>query len=765
MKRMMAITLLLLPALTWGQQAIGHWRDCFDYSAVYHIAIAGDRIYGSCRSGMYYYDIADNSALAFGKSTGLSDVGIATIAYDEPSKSLVVAYNNANIDILCDSRVYNLSDIKRSEVTGNKNINHIRFHNGTAWLATGFGIVVVDLSRREIKETYYIGAGGSHIAVYDIAFTSDSIYAATAEGLKRLPTDESHPGISDRWHTDNRVDSLTITTLDTIGGSLLLATYTFDPELITIYRSSTAGYTPLTSGQILSMRSDGGIVCVSTAEGVIRYNSALQTIDTLRSSNWGQVRPFDAVADNNGTVWIGHAWGGIWGVDTNGNTHGNSPSGPASADNTYSLTPTRNGMLLCPGGHTSTYANTWLAPNLFYTDGTTWRGLDLSNGAFDGRHDVVSAAVNPRDTAEIIAALWGSGVASIRNNIVQEFYDEQTTGVLQGYTPDGIYHTLLTGAIAFDRDGDLWVLNSHSDHALAVRRTDGTWEHLSTAALSSLLQVDKLLFDSIDNWLWFAGRENAIYVHDGVSRMAYINPNRGSKLQTETVNAMVQDHSGNLWVGTNKGIKVIYDAYNTFKNGGHGEEAPVSCSNITITNGSFAEYLMAYENITAIAVDGANRKWVGTASGGLYLISSNGLEQLEHFTTSDSPLASDKIVCLGIQPLSGEVYIGTDQGLQVYRGTATYAESLPQEHIYAFPNPVRPGYDGPVAIKGFTRDALIHITDAAGHIVYSTQAQGGQVVWNTRTASGTPVASGVYYVFASDALGSNRSVAKILIIR
>ena len=757
---------LLLPPLAWGQQAIGHWRDCFDYATVYHIANAGDRVYGSCRSGMYYYNTSDGTAVPMGKSSGLSDVGITTIAFDEASESLVIAYNNANIDILCGERVYNLSDIKRSEITCNKNINHIRFHNGNAWLATGFGIVVVDLSRREIKETYYIGTGGAHIAVFDVAFTTDSIYAASAEGLKSLSINESQPGISDRWNTDSRIVDLNITTLDTIDGSLLMTTYTLDPELCTLYRSTEEGYSPWASGTVHSMRSGGGIVCVATPEGVLRYDNTLRLLDTISTSHWGAVYPFDAVADDNGTVWVGHAWGGIWGIDEDGKTHGNTPPGPGSGDNVYWLTPTSDGMLLCPGGHTSTYSNAWIEPNLFVTDGYSWQGLDLSNGAFQGRHDVVYAAVNPKDKKETLAALWGSGVASIRDNIVQEFYDEQTTGVLQGYTPDGIYHTLLTGALAFDyRNGDLWVLNSHADHALAVRRADGTWEHLSTAALSSLLQVDKLIFDSVNYWLWFAGRENTIYIHDGESRLARINPNRGSKLQTETVNALVQDHSGNLWVGTNKGIKVIYDAYNAFKNGGHGEEAPVSCSNITITNGSFAEYLMAYENITAIAIDGANRKWVGTASGGLYLISSNGLEQLEHFTTADSPLASDKIVCLGIQPTNGEVYVGTDQGLQVYRGTATYAESLPQEHIYAFPNPVRPGYDGPVAIKGFTRDALIHITDAAGHVVYSTQAQGGQVVWNTRTASGTPVASGVYYVFASDSLGDNRSVAKILIIR
>ena len=133
--------------------------------------------------------------------------------------------------------------------------------------------------------------------------------------------------------------------------------------------------------------------------------------------------------------------------------------------------------------------------------------------------------------------------------------------------------------------------------------------------------------------------------------------------------------------------------------------APVNCSNILYNEDGINEYLMAYESITCMAVDGANRKWVGTSNNGLYLISANGLEQLHHFTTANSPLASDKIVALAVHPESGVVYIGTDMGLQSYRSTATVAYAEPMADIHAFPNPVRPGYDGPIAVKGFTRDA------------------------------------------------------------
>ena len=498
---------------------------------------------------------------------------------------------------------------------------------------------------------------------------------------------------------------------------------------------------------------------------MITYDTALAFYGTRDSFLWGSLEPNDAVYSSDGTLWVAHPWAGLIGIHPDGSEEYHLPDGPFCGDHAYRLVPFNYRMLLCPGGHTEVYSSAYLPTNLLTATGRHWTVLDQSNGALNGMTDLIDAAVNPTDTHEVAAALWGFGVASIRNNSVQAFYDATNTdGALVPYT-SGSYSRLNTGAVAFDRQGNLWVLVSHSTNALAMRQRDGTWKTFSTMALGNNLEVDKLVIDSINGYKWFLGRSNMLYVHDGKSKLARVNPNNGSKLETQTVTALAQDQSGSLWLGTNKGLKVIYDGYKAFQNGGNGEVAPVNCSNITITNGEFSEYLMAYESITAIAVDGANRKWVGTANGGLYLLSANGMDQLEHFTVANSPLFSDKIVSLGINERTGEVYIGTDRGLQVYRGTATYATAAPLEEVYAFPNPVKPGYDGPIAIKGFTRNGLVHITDASGHIVFTTTANGGQVIWNGRTLNGDKVASGVYYVFASDAQGENRAVAKVLIIR
>ena len=743
-----------------AQTAVGKWRSCLDQSWVNHVAYAGDRVFAATNGGVFCYDIEDYTLTPMSKGDGLNDVGVATMAYDPATRCLVVGYNNSNVDIVCDNHTYNLSDIKRSEISGDKNIYHVRFANGNAYLTTGFGVVVIDLRRMEIKETWYLGAGGVYTPVYDIAFTSDSLYAATGEGLKRLARTERYPSITDRWTVDHRIDSVTVVEMAVAGTHLLVAA---NNDIL--FCKTDTGFTEMRRGVFHSMQVTGSNVVVCLDGSALIYDTNLVYKGGRDSYRWGALVPNDAVYGTDGTLWVAHQWEGIIGIHADGTEEYHQPDGPVSADNVYRLVPFNYRMMLCPGGHTETYASAYLAPNLFTAMGRQWTMLDKSNGMLDGMSDVIDAAVNPRDTNETVIAVWGHGAASIRNNSVQAFYDATTTdGALVPYT-SGSYSRLNVGAVEFDRQGNLWVLNSHSTNALAMRQRGGGWKSFSTRALGNSLEVDKLLLDSITGYKWFLGRNNAIYVHDGKDKLAYVDPNRGSKLKTETVTALAQDQNGNLWLGTNKGIKVIYDGYKAFQNGGNGELSPVTCSNITITNGEFSEYLMAYESITAIAVDGSNRKWVGTSSGGLYLLSSNGMDQLEHFTVANSPLFSDKIIALGINERTGEVYIGTDRGLQVYRGTATYASSVPLEDVHAFPNPVRPDYDGPIAIKGFTRNGLVHITDASGHTVFTTTANGGQAIWNGRTQQGDKVASGVYYVFASDSQGENRSVAKILVIR
>lgn len=759
------LTLCCLP-IAHAQVRVGEWRSHLGYNHMYSVQAAGKYVYAAAAQGMMRINRVTGERDLLDKTTGLTDVGVSTFAYDSAMGALVIAYANANIDILRDGETFNVGDIRRSGMGGDKSIRSIRFHDGNAYLACAFGVVVLDLRRMEIKETYYPPV----VPVNDIAFFGDTMYAATGKGLFGVPL-ASNLAISSNWRRDDAslLATQPVTRLAaTEKGCLLATTYDTTSAQGTLFvRTATTPFAPLLDAKIASVRAGSSHVLVSTADSLIVFTPEMKRDGTFGDIGWMSMEIGDADMDNDRHLWLAHNWAGLVEYDIEGDKlQGHSPQSPWT-DDVYGLVADKNSIYLCHGGKSRTNVNAYLKAVLGIFEDEVWHSVHPGNA--DTLRDIVSVAVNPKNPRELLAATWGQGIVRIVDGKIVEVYNEGNTGgALKPYT-DGQFRSLRTGDVCFDRGGNAWMTNSLTQDGIVVRKGDGTWQSYSIGSLYNATEIDRILFDTVNGVLWFYGRANrlcAIHVDsEGNTQLAYVNPNSGSKVNTTAVNCLVQDHEGALWMGTDKGIKKIYEGYKIFQNGGQGELSPVNCSNILISEGDMVEYLMAYESVTAMVVDGANRKWVGTANGGLYLLSANGLTQLEHYTVANSPLFSNKIVALAINPSNGELFIGTDKGLLSFHSTATYATSENSEHIYAYPNPMPPDYDGLIAINGFSRNAIVHITDAAGHTVFTTTTHGGQAVWNKHTNSGEAVASGVYFVFASNGEGKQRAVTKILVIK
>jgi hypothetical protein len=219
---------------------------------------------------------------------------------------------------------------------------------------------------------------------------------------------------------------------------------------------------------------------------------------------------------------------------------------------------------------------------------------------------------------------------------------------------------------------------------------------------------------------------------------------------------MVSDRSGTFWIGTNEGPALFYNPNAVFR-------TTFDAQRIKIQQEQFVGFLLGNEVITALAVDGADRKWFGTTNG-LWCFSPDGTRQIHHFTTQNSPILSNVILSISIHPSTGEVFVGTDQGLISYRSTATEGGQV-HNNVLVFPNPVEPGFEGFVSVRGLPTDAWIKITDIRGSLLYQTRADGGQISWNQRTLDGDLVPSGVYLVYSSTDLGEDTYASKVVVIR
>jgi ligand-binding sensor domain-containing protein len=302
--------------------------------------------------------------------------------------------------------------------------------------------------------------------------------------------------------------------------------------------------------------------------------------------------------------------------------------------------------------------------------------------------------------------------------------------------------------LAADEEGNMWVSNQNAFDGMPLHRIDpeGNW-----TSFSSTCSQDDLYQIAIDRngakWIIIGNGTSGILlfdegeIDDTSDDQCRVFTATNSNLPTNETNCVTVDLDGDVWVGTNAGILIFECGGNAFDN---------SCvgSLRIVDRDGFNEYLFKTQAVQAIAVDGANRKWIGTTNG-VYLISPDGEEELIHFTTDNSPLLDNNIRDITINERTGEVFFGTDLGIISYQSDAVKGTRLNSQDVEVFPNPVRPEYEGPITFRGLARDANVKITDANGKLVYETQALGGQAIWNGRDYNGRKVQTGVYLIFST----------------
>lgn len=340
---------------------------------------------------------------------------------------------------------------------------------------------------------------------------------------------------------------------------------------------------------------------------------------------------------------------------------------------------------------------------------------------------------------------------------------------------------ILINGLKFDKNESLWILNSQADHVNLLELTkEGEWvdhyqQELTNENNIGLTGLSNMMIDN-RGYLWFVNsnwEKPAVFCYDiwldglksyysySVNGENYFTNQDGVSYNVSYINAISEDRDHNIWLGTAKGLFMIASD--------EVGQSKVTFQQIKVprNDGSnFADYLMNGVSISCMAIDGGNRKWIGTNGNGVYLISADNMEQIQHFTTENSPLLSNNIESIAIDPNSGKVYFGTFNGLCSYVSDATEpAEEMEKDNVYAYPNPVEPGYTGLITVTGLSFDADVKILSPSGKLVSQGRSNGGTYTWDGRDLHGNRVASGVYMVAVATSDGKSGVVSKIAIVR
>lgn len=770
--------------LAAAQVPIGQWRDHFPYRQTYAVTEGGGKAWCATPTAVFGYDPTAGEYERLTKVNRLNDVGVRSIRWNDALGMLLVGYDNGNLDLVSSGSTYNLSDIKRSNILGDKGINHIRFEGDIAYLSCGFGIVVVDLAAREVRETWLIGPGGTQLHINGTAVVVDSVYAATESGLYSAPRNSPNLAAFTNWHkrTDIPRPDGEYTDVVSFGGRLMANYRGIAQSTDTVFYFE-GGWQRLNNG-VFGNTNLALEVSLAGDRLVITHDYSIRTLnpdlsqDMITTDYSGQT-PFPAMAIRsvNGYLWIADRENGL--IRSYGGSNGDRfyPNGPARTS-AIGLSISGGTLFAATGSVATNWSNSFRKDGVHHLVDGEWRTTSPENeplmspgpNNYGGAvNDIMAVAVDPDDKTHAFAGSWDDGILEFRNRQLVGFYNEtNSNGALQIFSGLGSANVVQVAGIAFDKDGNMWVSNSNVTNPVVVRKANGTWKNFNPGTVLNNFTLLSRIVPATNGYKWFIRpRGNGILVFNdggtidntGDDQYKVLNSFEGTgKLPSTDVYSLVEDLDNEIWVGTGKGVAVFYNPDAVFTGGDY------DAQQILIEQDGNVQILLETETVTALAVDGGNRKWIGTITSGAYLVSADGTQQIQHFTEENSPLPSNNINDIAIDAVTGEVFFATDRGIMSYRSDATDGNGT-ADCATVFPNPVRESHTGPVAITGLVRDSDVKITDMSGNLVYRTTSLGGQAIWPGTDMGGNRVSGGVYLAYSTNTDGTQKCMTKILVMR
>ena len=772
MRYLLSISILLFSCFQiLGQidQEIGEWRSFLPYNDGRWVTQSEDKIYYSTDLSLFSINKDEVEDVMFqSKVEGLTDVGIRRIQYDEFNKQLIVVYDNSNIDILADGEVINLADIKDNQIlTGDRSINDIHIPNANSvFFATAFGIVELNLQKLEFSSTIF-----TNVVVNDITSKGNVLYAATDLGIYYVDIAEN-PNIIDfsSWSLFGVSDGLEVDTYEAYHveffNDKLYAN--IENELWHQEDNGQFAFLPLEGFEdfdirfLAPARNSLMVGALKTNFGRVLF---VEEDNSFSSGLTGCTNRITyAVEDEQGRYWYSDEFGEIrWSDNANGGCHKDLLNSPKS-ETVSDIEVQNDKVYVASGGVKDNYSPQFNRDGFYILENGTWNIYDSKN--IEVIEDVefynyFQIEPHPEDDRVYVGSYF-EGLLEF-NPVDQSatLFNRENSPI--SFTVGDSERERISG-LAFDNNGTLWINNFGANTPLIALTSEGVWHAFNPAGDNQLAKV------VVDNngytWSVLGTTGGGVVVHSDGGTIAdptddesrFINSSN-SEIVTGTINTIAVDLDGEVWVGTNQGPVIFDSGPSIFTNDNRGSRRQV-------TQDSIPAILLETEDIRAIAFDGANRKWFGSRNG--IFVQSPDAKTLEmQFNVDNSPLFDNTINAFEYDAETGIMYIATNKGMQSYRTETLGAKNTHARQVFAYPNPVRPEYEGNIAIKGLARDANVKITDLNGKLIFETTSLGGQAIWDGRDYNGRKAATGVYYVFSTGTASFDTPdsfVTKIMIV-
>ncbi len=806
-KKLFAMLLALIPAVMPAQVAVGGWTLFSAFNTVERIVETDTYAYYMSSGSLYRVDKDTYEVNTLNVANKLNDSNITGVYPATDGKSVVVAYASGNLDRLYDDgRIVNMSDIKDALMSRSRTINDVAFGKDNFYVAADFGLVTYDSKKNEVKETAYstdpvqlVGASDNLIGVLSNNVLYFARQSERLSDFSQLKTCSNYAGRNSYRSMKGLGDNKFLLAHSSDNGSLYIMTVDIDKLTLSNQHVASAASTGFAKNVTLSVRNHKNGVYAVNNEGIYSYDKegTLTYIAGVKEGNGN----FVSYYDDPKRMWIGSAEGMRYMDVSNPSAMAEiqnveTGSGLTTNDVNYIHIGSSGKVYVQNLGEMLVFGVNPASPKKSHVnviEGNRISNVSGNDVVIQNRNGYSKTApyfVNynyrifedPTDADAYYIGTFHEGLYRIKDGKSTHKYYTDNSPVASSSSG----YAVPAQQPLVDRHGNLWIYGNcftrGSQPSIIClpaekRMKDSSEINASdwkTYVLSDLNndQRDASGIVMGDYVVFCQGKySNCIIIIDtkGTESLNDDKPLIVSKYTDQDnkdmvfdhITALAEDKKGRLWVGTDKGVFEITDISKVTSS-----TATVNHLKVPRNDGTnLADYLLDSQMVSSISVDASNRKWISTIGSGVYLVSENGDEIIEHYTSDNSILPSNNIYAVGCDPNSNKVYFGTSAGLVEYNSTSAPGKEDYSE-VYAYPNPVRPDFTGWITVTGLVENSLVKITDAAGNVVTQGRSDGSMFVWDGCNQSGERVRSGVYYVMASqNATGSSSAcVTKIMVI-
>ena len=774
MKKIFQIFVLLFFQIIYAQVDYSdNWEDFYSYNNVKDFIKVDDAIYAVVDNALFKYNVTDGEISKISSVNGLSGSTTTSIFYSKKFDKIVIGYETGLLEII-DSKgnITIANDIENFNYIGSKQINNITEFENKLYLSTSFAIVVYNIEDLQFGDTYFIGNQSTEIRVNQIQIENGLIYAATENGI--FTANITNPNLIDynNWSQNFTGDFVSIEVLE---GKIYTAKSRILYEIVNNILMEKKAYTQ----NIVSLKTSEAYLAVSTQRIVNVFDVNFNTIvDYTPTSTDEYYYSLNTAYYEENTLYLGTTEFGILksylqDISTFKEIH---PEGPTS-NSPFSIAASNGNLWVVYGGYSNAYA-----PLNGYYPFSHFNGVNWINKSYKdfGVKNLVNITFDPTNDNKVYLSSWGAststdilntgGMLIIEDDEVVDFWNYTNSGLEKLFLANSNYTSTRINGSAFDRSGNLWITNSWVDNKIKKYSASGSWSSvdMSSVMTSTALGLNELVINN-STTIFIGSRGNGVLVYNenGNKKRALTTEYGEGDLPDVNARTVQIDANNRLWIGTAKGLTVLYNTSSVF------DEEVIHTEPIIILDDGTAKKLLGEQPINTIAIDGADNKWFGLETGGVLQTDPNGTTTLNIFNTNNSPLPSKNILKIAIDESTGVVYFATNKGIVAYNSkVSSYGDALTE--VYAYPNPSTKNNEF-ITIDGrygthLPEGTNIKILDTAGNLVYETNIEtgeelfGGKVVWNKTNLAGRKVASGIYIVLLVANDNTETQVAKIAII-